>query len=95
MFKAASPTVYSMSNNAINHNVWLEVKEGEYYLTIQFMGMSIYNEFGYLKNLKYFDADYSFGAYGTINGTLIDAEVITTQKDAVWQRHHKQTQQRG
>ncbi len=82
MFKAASPTVYSMSNNAINHNVWLEVKEGEYYLTIQFMGMSIYNEFGYLKNLKYFDADYSFGAYGTINGTLIDAEVITTQKDA-------------
>ena len=82
MYKTADPTVYSMSNNAINHNVWLEVKDGKYYLTTQFIGMSMYNQFGYLQDLKYFDKGYTIGEYGTPQGTLIDATVLTTQKDS-------------
>ena len=44
---------YSMSNNGINHTVQLEVKDGEYFVTMQFKGLAMYNQFGYLKNLYY------------------------------------------
>ena len=73
---------FSMSNNAINHNVWLEVKNGEYYLTMQFKGMAIYNKFGYLMNLSYFDKGYTYNEYGVPQGTLVPAEVLSTQKDS-------------
>ena len=43
---------FSMANNGINHTVGLEVKDGEYYVTIQFKGLAIYNKYGYLKNLS-------------------------------------------
>lgn len=82
MYKTADPTVHSMSNNAINHNVWLEVKDGKYYLTVQFIGMNIYNQFGYLKDLKYFDLGYTIGEYGALQGTLLPATVLSTQKDS-------------
>lgn len=81
MYKAAQPEVYSMSNNAVNHNVWLEVKNGEYLLTVQFVGMSIYNKFGYLKQLKYYDAGYTYNSTGQPSGKLMDVEVLTTQKN--------------
>lgn len=48
----------SMSNNAINHTVQLEVVDGEYFVTMQFKGLAIYNQFGYLKDLGYYDAGY-------------------------------------
>lgn len=73
---------FSMSNNAIKHDVWLEVKDGEYYLTMQFKGMSIYNKFGYLLNLSYFDTGYTYNGYGVPEGNLVPAEVLTTQKDS-------------
>lgn len=73
---------YSMSNNGINHTVWLEVIDGEYYLTVQFKGLAIYNKFGYLMNLSYYDSGYSYGEYGNINGTLVLADVISTQKNS-------------
>lgn len=73
---------FSMSNNAIKHDVWLEVKDGEYYLTMQFKGMSIYNKFGYLLNLSYFDTGYTYNDYGVPEGKLVPAEVLTTQKDS-------------
>lgn len=73
---------FSMSNNAIKHDVWLEVKDGEYYLTMQFKGMSIYNKFGYLLNLSYFDSGYTYNGYGVPEGNLVPAEVLTTQKDS-------------
>lgn len=69
---------FSMSDNAINHNVWLEVIDGEYYLTMQFKGLSIYNKFGYLMNLSYFDEGYTYNEYGVPEGTLVSAEVIST-----------------
>ena len=73
---------FSMSNNAIKHDVWLEVKNGEYYLTMQFKGMSIYNKFGYLLNLSYFDSGYTYNEYGVPQGALIPATVLSTQKDS-------------
>lgn len=73
---------FSMSNNAIKHDVWLEVKDGEYYLIMQFKGMSIYNKFGYLLNLSYFDTGYTYNDYGVPEGKLVPAEVLTTQKDS-------------
>lgn len=69
---------FSMSDNAINHNVWLEVKDGEYYLTMQFKGLAIYNKFGYLMNLSYFDKGYTYNDYGVPEGTLVPAEVLST-----------------
>lgn len=73
---------YSMSNNAINHTVQLEVKDGEYYITVQFKGLAIFNKFGYLMNLGYFDKGYTIDSYGVPQGTVIPAEVLSTQKDS-------------
>ena len=72
---------YSMSNNAINHNVWLEVEDGQYYLTVQFVGLAIYNRFGYLSNLSYYEDGYSYDDNGSPVGTTINTEVLCTQVD--------------
>lgn len=72
---------FSMSNNAINHNVWLEVVNGEYYLTIQFKGLTIQNKFGYLMDLYYYDAGYTYNEFGIPQGSLVPVDVLTTQKN--------------
>ena len=68
----------SMSNNAINHTVQLEVVDGEYFVTMQFKGLAIYNQFGYLKDLGYYDAGYTYNDYGIPQGTVLPAEVLST-----------------
>lgn len=80
MFKTDRKS-FSMSNNAINHDVWLEVTEDGYFLTVQFKGLSIFNKFGYLSNLSYFDAGYTY-ENGIPTGKLVDAEVLEVMKDA-------------
>ncbi len=72
----------SMSNEAINHEVELTVENGEYYLTFDFQGLKYLDKDGYLGNLKYYDEGYTYGKYGSPEGDLVDATVITTQKDA-------------
>ena len=72
----------SMSNDAINHTIKLTVEDGKYYLTMDFKGLSYLNRFGYLANLSYYDNGYTYGQYGKINGTLIPAEILSTQKNA-------------
>ena len=72
----------SMADNAINHTVKLEVINGEYYITLDFKGITIENRFGYLMDLSYYDDGYSYGDYGTVTGSLVAAEVLTTQKDS-------------
>ena len=47
---------------------------------MQFIGMSMYNQFGYLMDLKYFDEGYTIGNGGTPEGTLLDAEVLSTRR---------------
>lgn len=69
---------YSMSNNGINHTVQLEVVNGEYYLTVQFKGLAIYNQFGYLMNLYYYDKGYIYNKYGAPQGTITPAEVLSS-----------------
>jgi LPXTG-motif cell wall-anchored protein len=73
---------YSMSNDAINHTVQLDVVNGEYFITMQFKGLAIYNQFGYLMNLSYYDEGYSINKYGAPVGALIPAEVLSYQKDS-------------
>ena len=73
---------FSMSNDAINHTVKLTVENGQYYLTMDFKGLSYLNKFGYLAELAYYDNEFVYDQYGEINGTLIAAEVLSTQKNA-------------
>lgn len=73
---------FSMSNDAINHTVKLTVENGQYYLTMDFKGLSYLNKFGYLAELAYYDNGFVYDQYGEINGTLIAAEVLSTQKNA-------------
>lgn len=73
---------YSMSNNAINHTVQLDVENGEYYITVQFKGLSIYNQFGYLQDLYYYNKGYTYNTYGQPEGEVTMAEIISTY-DAV------------
>lgn len=72
----------SMSNNAINHTVKLEVVDGVYYVTLDFKGMAIDNRFGYLSTLSYYDEGYVYSQYGRPQGDLVLAEVLSTQKNA-------------
>lgn len=69
---------YSMSNNAIEHDVTLEVIDGEYYITFEFKGLSIYGQFGYLSSLSYFDEGYTYSQFGSPKGNLISAEILST-----------------
>ena len=69
---------FSMSNEGINHTVQLEVVNGEYYITVQFKGLAIYNQFGYLQNLYYYDKGYTYNEYGIPQGDIIPAEVLST-----------------
>ena len=73
---------YSMSNNGINHTVQLEVINGEYFVTMQFKGLAMYNQFGYLKDLYYYNAGYTYNQYGKPEGEVTMAEVLS-RHDAV------------
>ena len=72
----------SMSNNAIDHWINLNVTNGVYTATLDFKGMTISGKFGYLQTLKYYDAGYTYDSAGNPQGTLKDTTVLTTQKDA-------------
>ena len=45
-------------------------------------GLHNLNRFGYLAKLSYYEDGYTFGKYGTVEGVLKAAEVITVQKNA-------------
>lgn len=72
----------SMAGGAINRIAKLEVVNGEYFLTIDFKGMTITNRFGYLSKLWYYDDGFTYNESGEPEGKLLDAEVLTTQKDS-------------
>ena len=72
----------SMSNDAINHTIKLTVEGGKYFLTMDFHGLSYLNKFGYLAELSYYDNGYTYGQYGAVEGTLVPATVLSTQKNA-------------
>ena len=74
-------TTASMSDNAINHTVMLTVKDGVYYLTLDFQGLKIGSSYGYLKDLRYFLTGYTTDAYGNPQGSLADVTVKEYQTD--------------
>ena len=74
-------TSVSMSDNAISHTIKLTVKEGKYYLTMNFRGLKIGQQLGYLSQLKYFTTGYSLDSYGNPQGSLAEVTVDSYQKN--------------
>ena len=72
---------YSMSNEAINHTIKLTVKNGKYYITMNFNGLTVGQKLGYLSQLKYFTTGYTVDKYGNPQGTLADVTIESYQKN--------------
>ena len=68
---------YSMSNNAVDNTVTLEVTGGKCYITVEFKGLAIEDKFGYLKTLNYYDEGYTYGKWGKLQGDVKGAEVLS------------------
>ncbi|MFR8260300.1 MAG: NEAT domain-containing protein, partial [Frisingicoccus sp.] len=72
----------SMSDAAINHTVELTVKDGKYYITLDFAGLTVGQQLGYLSQLKYFTTGYTLDQYGNPMGNLADVTVESYQKNS-------------
>ena len=75
-------TTASMSDTAINHTIKLTVKNGKYYITLNFNGLTVGQKLGYLSQLKYFTTGYTLDKYGNPHGTLADVTVDSYQKNS-------------
>ena len=73
-------TTASMSNEAINHTIKLTVKNGKYSLTMDFKGMTINSQYGYLGKLNYYKTGYSVDKYGSPQGSLGSVTINSYQK---------------
>ncbi len=73
-------TSASMSNEAINHTIKLTVKKGKYSITMDFKGLTINGQLGYLGTLKYFKTGYKLDKYGAPSGSLGNVTVDSYQK---------------
>ena len=81
MYKTDKETL-SMSNDAITHTIKLKVKDGEYTLTLDFQGLEMNTQFGYLGELNYFESGYGTDSYGAPTGSTKAVEVKSFQTDA-------------
>lgn len=70
----------SMSDEAINHTIKLTVKNGTYTLTLDFKGLTINGQLGYLGTLKYFKTGYTLDKNGTPQGTTAKVSISSYQK---------------
>lgn len=75
-------TTFSMSNEAINHAIKLTVKDGKYYITMDFRGLTISDQLGYLSKLSYYLSGYTLDQYGNPVGTTAEVTVDSYQKNA-------------
>ena len=71
----------SMSNEAVNHNISLKVKNGKYILTLDFSGLKVGNSKGYLSRLKYFKSGYKTVKGGVPQGKTASVKVLSYQKN--------------
>ena len=71
---------YSMSNNAINHNIKLTVKDGLPYISMNFNGMTISGLKGYLKNLSYYQTGFELDKYKNPTGDLAPVTIDSWQQ---------------
>ena len=65
----------SMSDSAINHNIKLTVKDGVYYLTLDFNSLTIGSLKGYLSKLRYYDTGYKPDTQTNPTGILKDVTI--------------------
>ena len=72
-------TTLSMSDNAINHTIKLTVRDGEYFITLDFRGLTIGDRLGYLSELKYYLTGYTRDEYGNPVGELADVTIDSYQ----------------
>ena len=70
----------SMSNNAINHNVKLVMKDGLPYISMNFNSLTVGSLKGYLKDLSYYATGYTVSKTGEPSGTLLPVQVDSLQK---------------
>ena len=70
----------SMSNNAINHNIKLVVKNGVPYVNMNFNSLTITSLKGYLKDLNYYASGYEVSKTGEPSGTLVPVTVNSLQQ---------------
>lgn len=70
----------SMSNNAINHNVKLVMKDGLPYISMNFNSLTVGSLKGYLKDLNYYAIGYTVSKTGEPSGTLLPVQVDSLQK---------------
>ena len=75
-------TSESMSNAAVNHTIKLTVKDGKYYITMNFNGLQYSGQYGYLKDLQYFLSGYTTNQYGVPQGDLADVTIDSYQTDS-------------
>lgn len=71
----------SMSNEAINHTIKLTVKNGKYYISLDFQGININSQFGYLSKLSYYVSGYKLDKYGVPSGKVKAVTINSYQKD--------------
>ena len=76
-------TTASMSDAAIDHTIKLTVKNGKYYITLNFNGLTVGQKIGYLSQLKYFITGYTLDKYGNPHGTLADVTVTFLLADTI------------
>lgn len=69
-----------MSNNAINHNVKLVMKDGLPYISMNFNSLTVGSLKGYLKDLNYYATGYTVSKTGEPSGTLLPVQVDSLQK---------------
>lgn len=69
----------SMADKAINHTIKLTVKDGKYYITLDFSGIDIGGKYGYMGALSYYLDGYSQNSYGAIQGTVEKGNVESYQ----------------
>lgn len=81
MYKTDKQTL-SMSNDAITHTIKLKVKGGKYTLTLDFKGLEMNSQFGYLGELKYFVSGYKTDNYGAPAGTAKAVNIKSYQTDS-------------
>lgn len=72
----------SMANEAINHTIKLTVKKGKYTVTLNFSGLSINAQQGYLGKLSYFKEGYTLDQYGAPSGKTGKVTINTYQTEA-------------
>ena len=72
----------SMSDNGISHTAKITVKDGKYFITLDFKAIDLSGKTGYLGGADYFETGYTEDQYGYPQGTLKNVTVDSYQLDA-------------